>query len=53
MKKEILCIQCPLGCRIVAADKDENGNSITVTGNTCANGEAYAISEMHGSQNAR
>jgi CxxC motif-containing protein len=44
MKKGILCIQCPLGCHMTA-EKNENGK-ITVTGNTCANGEAYAISEM-------
>jgi CxxC motif-containing protein len=44
MKQEILCIQCPVGCRMTA-DKDESGR-ITVSGNTCANGEAYAVSEM-------
>ena len=43
MKKELTCIVCPLGCPLVA-DIAEDG-SITVTGNTCKRGEAYAITE--------
>ncbi len=43
MKKELLCIQCPLGCHL-SAETDAVGK-IAVTGNMCKNGEAYAISE--------
>ncbi len=43
MKRELLCIQCPLGCRITATIEEDT--KITVCGNTCKNGEAYAISE--------
>lgn len=44
MKRDLLCIQCPLGCRI-AVLLDEDGKIQSVAGNTCKNGEAYAISE--------
>lgn len=44
MKKELLCIQCPLGCRITVTT-DDRGNVQSVEGNTCKNGEAYAIAE--------
>ena len=43
MKKELLCIQCPLGCHLLA-ETDADGK-ISITGNACKNGEAYAISE--------
>ena len=44
MKRELLCIQCPLGCPITVT-MDDDGNIQSVRGNTCKNGEAYAISE--------
>jgi len=44
MKRDLLCIQCPLGCRITVMLDDE-GNIQKIEGNTCKNGEAYAISE--------
>lgn len=44
MKRELLCIQCPLGCRI-SVDMDQEGNIQSVSGYTCNNGKAYAISE--------
>ena len=41
--RELICIGCPLGCPLtVTMDKDE----ITVTGNTCPRGDAYARKEV-------
>lgn len=41
--KEMICINCPLGCPLtIIIDKD----NITVTGNTCPRGEAYAKAEV-------
>lgn len=44
MKRELLCIQCPLGCRI-SVEMDQAGKILSVMGNTCKNGERYAIDE--------
>lgn len=44
MKKELTCINCPLGCSVtVTMDGD---NIIDITGNTCKRGEVYARSEV-------
>lgn len=40
MKKELICILCPKGCRLKV---DENMN---VTGNLCPRGIAYAKTEL-------
>lgn len=42
-KRELICIGCPLGCPMTVAI---DGEDITVTGNTCARGEAYAKKEI-------
>ena len=42
-QRELICIGCPLGCPMtVTIDGDE----ITVKGNTCARGDAYAKKEV-------
>lgn len=41
MKRNLTCIVCPRGCALEA----DLGDAITVTGNSCPRGEAYAISE--------
>lgn len=41
--KELVCIVCPRGCTMKIEGEGEN---ITVTGNTCKRGEAFALSEM-------
>lgn len=41
-KSEYTCIVCPVSCRITVAE--ENGQ-LTVTGNTCKRGEAFAKNE--------
>lgn len=43
MKREITCIVCPRGCRMIA---EVQGETITVTGNTCPRGETHAIHEI-------
>ena len=43
MKREITCIVCPRGCRMVAEIQGEN---ITVTGNGCSRGEQHAVAEI-------
>lgn len=42
MKCEYICIVCPLSCDLVLTDED---GELTVEGNTCRRGEAYAKSE--------
>ena len=41
MKKELICISCPLGCHLTV-DADNK----TVTGNTCKRGEVYGLNEV-------
>ena len=45
MIKELTCICCPMGCQL-KAEVDEQGNVISVNGNTCIRGENYAKSEL-------
>lgn len=44
MKKSLICVACPLGCPIEI--EMENGEVISVTGNTCKRGDAYARTEI-------
>lgn len=42
--KNLICINCPLGCELTAElDGDE---VVSVTGNTCNRGDAYARKEL-------
>ena len=43
MKQELICIGCPMGCRLTA--EVENGAVTAVSGNTCPRGAAYARQE--------
>ena len=43
MKREITCIVCPRGCRMVA---DIQGETVTVTGHSCSRGEQHAVAEI-------
>ena len=43
MKRELICIGCPMGCQLTA--EVENGVVTSVSGNTCPRGEAYAKKE--------
>lgn len=44
MIKEMICISCPMGCRLTVDYTDVN--NIKVTGNTCPRGVTYAVNEI-------
>lgn len=44
MQKNIICVACPMGCGITVEIAD-NGDILSVTGNTCKRGDAYARAE--------
>ena len=41
---EMVCICCPMGCRLTIAPKE--GGGWTVSGNSCPRGAKYAVQEM-------
>ena len=41
---DLTCIRCPMGCAIHV--EMENGQVVSVTGNTCPRGDAYARREV-------
>ncbi len=43
-KRELTCIECPVGCRITV--EVENGVAVSVTGNGCPRGKLYAENEV-------
>lgn len=43
MKKELICVNCPVGCHLVV--EMEDGNVVSVSGNRCPKGEAYGRQE--------
>jgi CxxC motif-containing protein len=43
-QRELVCIACPLGCRMVVST--DAGGEVTVTGNRCPRGEAYGKEEI-------
>ena len=43
MEKQMICINCPMGCRLTVSL--EGDQVVSVTGNTCARGEEYARQE--------
>ncbi len=42
--KELICINCPMGCNLTVDDSDKN--NIIVTGNNCKRGQIYGINEV-------
>ena len=44
MRRELICIGCPMGCQLTA--EVENGAVTAVSGNTCPRGDAYARKEV-------
>lgn len=44
MQKNIICVACPMGCGVTVEIAD-NGDIVSVTGNTCKRGDAYARAE--------
>ena len=43
-ERVITCINCPMGCRMTVGL--ENGEVVSVTGNTCKRGDTYARQEV-------
>ena len=43
MEKELICVNCPVGCRLTVTI--ENDTVTEVTGNNCPRGKAYAETE--------
>ena len=43
-KRELTCIGCPMGCPLTV--EIEDGNVVSVTGNTCKRGDVYARKEV-------
>ena len=46
MVKDIICVACPMGCQI-SVELNDDGEILSVTGNTCKRGDAYALSLIH------
>ncbi len=44
MLKNIICVACPMGCPVTVEIAD-NGVIVSVNGNTCKRGDAYARAE--------
>ena len=44
MKRTLTCIECPIGCEIEV--ELENGKVVSLTGNGCLRGKAYAEAEV-------
>ena len=44
MRRQLICINCPRGCHLEATQNADG--EITVTGNGCARGVAYARQEL-------
>jgi CxxC motif-containing protein len=45
-ENEIICVVCPLACR-VKVSMDDEGNVVNVTDNQCKEGKEYAITECN------
>ena len=43
-KRELICIGCPMGCPLTVTL--DGGAVVTVQGNTCSRGDAYARREV-------
>lgn len=43
MKKELICISCPIGCHL---EVSREGDNITVKNNKCPRGEVYGKEEL-------
>lgn len=44
MKRNLTCVECPMGCSIEV--ELENGKATSVTGNSCPRGKMYAENEV-------
>jgi len=46
MTKDLVCIVCPVGCRLTIEKDDTVEKGYIITGNSCKRGIDYAIEEM-------
>lgn len=44
MKEELICVNCPMGCRLLVVH--EGGKILEIKGNQCKRGAAYAEKEI-------
>ncbi|QUH21215.1 DUF1667 domain-containing protein [Alkaliphilus sp. B6464] len=44
--RDMVCIVCPLGCKLKVIKNEESQNGYTVEGNKCFRGMNYGITEM-------
>ena len=44
--KEVICIVCPVGCRIKISRCEDEESGYRITGHTCKKGTEYAIKEV-------
>ncbi len=44
--KDLVCIVCPVGCRLTIEQDETAEQGYKITGNQCKRGVAYAIEEM-------
>ena len=45
MTQQITCINCPVGCRMTVTQDDTTKEILSIEGNTCPRGKAYAQQE--------
>lgn len=45
-KKQMICIVCPVGCRLEVKREQSSESGISVTGNECKKGIVYGIKEL-------
>lgn len=46
MKKELVCISCPIGCHITVSWQRDDLKDLVITGNRCPRGLEYARAEV-------
>ena len=46
MKRDLICIVCPMGCHLSLEEDPSHPKGFKVTGITCKRGEEYAIKEV-------
>ena len=46
MTKDLICIVCPVGCRLTVEKDDTADKGYVITGNRCKRGIDYAVEEM-------
>jgi len=44
-KKEMICIVCPMGCRMTVTEDKSEPEGYKIEGNTCKRGYKYAVDE--------